>query len=243
MKTNLFRISGIAACLVYLSLLVSQSAPAQAPDSSRAAPGNALQFQIVGGVGVYYISGGSGSTFYRIGADASIHSANSSGTQEGRQDNTGSLGSTSGGPTDQTSSSIQVSVSGLWLMTIAEYSHTSLYVGLGPVGTYSNDKSSYGSTNNYTYPGGSYGYTDINSYSNTKSAWGLGPLALIGIRARAFNLVTNLSAQYQWTSTTYTSTQTYVSPSPSVNVDSGSSKFTGWAIDLRSIQIGVAIDI
>ena len=137
-------------------------------------------------------------------------------------------------------------MSGLWVSTIAEYSRVSMYAGAGPAGAYSYSKNSGGSNQNTTYTGG--GSTVVNSYVSTTSTWGLGPVALIGIRARVFNPVSltaemTFSALYEWTTMANTSTDSNAGSYPYVTVDGGESNSKGWSLDLRSIQIGVLVEL
>ena len=114
--------------------------------------------------------------------------------------------------------------------------------------SYSDDKSSYGSRSDSFYPYDTSSST--TAYANRTTIWSVGPLAIIGIRARLFGPVNlsaemNVSAVYQWTtgsgSSTYQSTDQF--QNSSISVSTSESDLKGWSIALSRIQIGVILEL
>jgi hypothetical protein len=241
-----------AVALLLLPLFIKPEGRAQTSDSSASmrANGGALQFQLIGGVGIYYIGECSSGISFRVGANAHIQHTTSSGTNESMSAYSGGTGpSTMTGKPDQSSSSYDITVSGLFIHTIAEYAHTSLYCGAGPMGSYSEGKITQGSITYSYYPTESF--TSTNAYTERTIQWSVGPLAIIGIRARLFAPVSlsaeiSAAAVYQWWSTSSTSTTQSSGTGyqyTSINVNTSNSDLKGWSIVLNNIQIGVLIEL
>lgn len=229
--------------LLLLSLIIEPKAHAQFADSlsSHQSTGGALQFQLIGGIGVYYIGEWSSSSSYRVGADASFNHTNSSGTNESNSNYTGLSPSSSSSNPDQTSTSYQISVSGLCINKLAEFAHTSLYCGAGPMVSYSHNTYSNTSTSTSSGSFGTDSHSDVQE--NRSTIWGLGPIGIMGIRSQLLQHV-NLSAEmgisaiYQWTSQSSSSTSLTTDFSSS---SSTKSTLKGWSISLSDIRIGVII--
>ena len=241
--------------MLWSTMINSQKIYAQTEETTSPSieSSNAIQFQLIGGIGVYYIGGLNGQSHFRIGADILLNNADLSGSGDGYSINT------SGPPTSTSSSSytrkpdeshhsFQINVSTLYLHTVAEYLHTSLYCGIGPSVSYSSSLYENSWLNTNTNSGGTYTYQNTNT--TTSRARSVGPLALIGLRSQIINHVglsaeIGLSAMYGWRSETYlynssnTSTPNYTN----TNTDGSSSNTSGWLVAINSVRIGVIINL
>ncbi|HTY58542.1 MAG TPA: hypothetical protein VMF59_06970, partial [Bacteroidota bacterium] len=146
--------AAILFAVIVLSLLAVPAARAQTADTSSAliTHGGALQFQILRSFGVYYFGTWGSSSYFRIGADASFSSSNTSGTDQSSNTFTGSPGSSSKGSPEQATSSFGINVSALWIQTIAEYARSSLYFGAGPMLSYGGSGQNSSTTDTYSTP-------------------------------------------------------------------------------------------
>jgi hypothetical protein len=86
MKTKSSLSIYLGILLLFLIILNSQRVFAQTADSaavSSSTSGGAIQFQLVGGIGVYYIGDWSPASRFRVGADVSWNHSNQSGSNTG----------------------------------------------------------------------------------------------------------------------------------------------------------------
>ena len=240
------RLSTLA--IVLIVLVYSRQTFSQTADSLLNTSGGALQFQLIGNLGLFYLAPCGSNAFLRIGADGSFgHSSNSTDLAQ----STSSV--SSGGPPSSSqwtnkpegkSTSYTISLSAAYALNIAKYANSSLYLGVGPMTGYSyNHSSSTGST---TYGGSSSSYS--NDYNRTEKTWSLGPFALLGVRAQLVSHVsltaeTSVSALYQWSSITSASHSGYTYPPQgfSMNDDYSNGTTAGWDVALKSIVIGVVV--
>jgi hypothetical protein len=255
MKMKSSRTMFLGILLLFSTMLNLQRAHAQTPDSisHSSTSSGAIQFQLIGGIGIYYIGDWSPVSRFRIGADVSLNHSNQSGGGLGYSIDTEPLPSSSSSSNntsqpEETSNSYQISLSGLCLENFAEYKHTSIYCGIGPMVSYSWSRS----TSNY--PRSNYGtydtskYIDNNEYTNRASA--IGPIAIFGVRSRLLDHVAlsaeiGLSALYQWSMQSNSYTSTYSSQtSPTSTFNNGNiSHLKGWVLSLNDIRIGLIIEL
>jgi hypothetical protein len=211
-------------------------------DSTRQSIAGGFQFQLIGGLGLYYFCDSRTSSSFKVGFDASINHSNSSGNLKTLDGDIASQVSTSGNP-EKASSSDQISASALYVYYIAEYAHTFLYCGLGPMASYSYEKG----LDNWTSssPGVS---TFTNANENVSTVWGVGPVGMIGIRSRIIEHVSlsaemSFSALHQWTSqsSSLTYTATYTAGGTYKTVHTSESTLKGWSISISSIRVGIIL--
>jgi len=240
--------------LLIFTVLNSQSGYAQSTDSLTHSPtsNRAIQFQLIGGIGVYYIGDWNPASHYRIGADVSLNHSKQTGSyvEYSMQTEPPPSPTTSSGGTsqpEQTSNSYQVSLSGLYLQTLADYKNTSIYFGVGPIVSYSWSRT----TSKYPHTStGTYDTTisvDNNEYTTKASA--IGPLAIIGLRSQLIDHVAltaeiGLSAVYQWTMQSNSYISTYGTPASSSTFSNGDVvRLDGWAVSLNAIRIGLIVGL
>jgi hypothetical protein len=244
MKTIDSRPICLGMMMLFCTFLFPQRTLPQITDSLSRASSGSLQFQLLGGLGIYYITDWGSTSYLRVGIDGYFNHSDNSGDGNGYS----TYSSTSGTPSSSTSTrqpeenstSYDVSVSGIYALKIVEYANSILYCGPGPMVSYSNSKLS--TTSSSTRTEASSTYQDTYTNNSTGKTWGIGPLAILGLRNQLLNHVSlsaemSLSALYQWSSHTYASTST----STSNNGDNSSSK--GWYISLSKIRIGVIVDL
>jgi len=253
MKTVFIKIIDLVIPIVLITTLNSQNAHSQSTDSiTHSSPSiGAIQFQLLGGLGLYYIGDWNSASHYRIGADFYLGHSNQSGGSVTYNINTapgaqGPLYQTN--TPDQTSNSYQISLSTLYLQQIIEYKHTSIYCGVGPVISYywgrSNDRTTY----YQAIPSDTT--TAIYNNENTSKTSGIGPLIIIGLKSRVLDHISltaeiGLSALYQWTMDSYSYNSTYYGPGSyaSASTAGNISHLNGWDISLTDIRIGLAIEL
>ena len=252
MKTVRAHSVSIAFLIIFLNSAVDSKAISQTNDSlsTYQSSSAALQFQLIGGLGVYYLAECSSFGNLRIGADASFNHTGSSGSS---QSNTTYLGGTpvyssqSGSP-DQSTTSYQVSLSGLYLHRLVAYEHATLYFGAGLVASISHNKY----TNNLTSTSStSYGAqsSSINEYVSKTTTWGAGALGIVGIRTQVYQQISlcaeiGFSALHNWTSEITTSTTRQNEPPPFDFTNSTTtSDLKGWSLSLSNIRIGLIIAV
>ncbi len=251
MRTETLSRMPFVAVTCVLSLLFAPAVQSQSVDSSTTARPHspALQFDLIRDFGVYYIGAWGSSTFFRIGVDLSYSNESSSGTTTTTSNSTTGSNYSDAGKPDNTTLSYAITVTGYWIQTLAEYGHSSLYVGAGPMVTYSRLKFAYSSSSNQTNT--PFAYSTTESSVETTTGWGFGPAAVIGIRARIVEPVSvtaelNLSALHEWTTSSSTSTDLSIDSSNNTNtitVSTGSSDMKGWTITLDNIRIGIIVDL
>ena len=256
MKTTCSRTIHITIVLLLSTMLSLQTAHPQTTDSliHASSSNGAMQFQLIGGIGVYYIGDWTPASQFRIGTDVSFNHSNQSGSNNGytiysyTPPSSSSVQENIRQP-DQTYNSYQTSLSGLYLHNLAEYKHTFIYCGVGPMITYSWNRST--SINPETYVSNYTSSNNDNSESTNKRS-GVGPLAIIGVRSRLLNHVSlsaelELSAVYQWTMQTssdiYTSSNSSFSPPTNTDTSSDITHLNGWAISLNAIRVGLIIEL
>ena len=236
-------------------MLNSQNVISQVTDSlthSSVSQGG-IQFQLIGGLGLYYIGDWSPVSHFRIGADFSLNHSNQSGSSTGYDiySNTPptqqSAQNTTNQP-EQTTNSYLISLSALYLQNIVEYKHASIYCGIGPMISYSWYRGVDKSTNSQYAPYDSNTY--INNGENTNKTSAIGPLAIVGIRSKLLDHISlsaeiGLSALYQWTMESDSYVTTNISPGPYVQTSNNGSvsHLNGWTISLTDIRIGLIIEL
>lgn len=247
MKTIDARPIRLGMAVLCAMLLFSQSSFPQSSDTLTGASSGSLQFQLIGGLGAYYIGSWEPTSYCRIGADVSLSHASASGDGDSYNSYPGG-GSTTLNSPDQQSTSYGISISGVYLRRIARYANASLYGGAGPMVSYSFRRSSNTSTAETIQAS----TTTVETYSNddTQKTWGIGPLVLVGVKNRLVDHVSlsaemSLSALYQWKASSYGSLQTSnYSPSYTTSSSNGSnSHLKGWDISLSGIRIGVILEL
>lgn len=256
MKTKSSHSIYLGVTLLLSVLLYPQRVYPQISDSltNPSTSNGAIQFQLIGSIGIYYIGDWSPASHVRLGADVLFNHSDQSGSNNGYSINTStpppsSSSSSNTSEPDKTSNSYQISLSALYLQKLAEYKHTSMYFGFGPMASYS--WSRY--TNKYKYSF-TYSYnnttTSTNNDENTSKTLAIGPMAIIGIRSQLLDHVglsaeIGLSAVYQWSTQSYSYSSTYDSPYPNSSTSNqGSvSHLKGWAISISAIRIGLIIDL
>lgn len=246
-----------AICLAILTITImtfdSQRTFSQTTDStsSSSASGCALQFQLIGGVGIYYIGELNQSSYFRVGADVSLNHSDQSGDETTQY----LYSSSSSSPTSdttlskpvQTTNSYKISISGLYIQKLAEYKTTFLYCGAGPLLIYSWDRGTSNSPSTEISEGAAY--TEGYTYENTSKTSGIGPAAIFGVRSRLVDKVglsaeVVLSAIYQWNTQTNSSSSTSSSVSyTSADNSSGISHLNGWAVSVANVRVGVVIEL
>jgi hypothetical protein len=253
MKALFFRKVAIGIILTLFIVLGQQKVYAQSVDSlTRSKPSQAaLQFQLVGDLGIYYLGNFDSNSHFRIGADFSLNHSSQSGNENGYSIETYPPPSQTSTETtitkpDQTSNSYQISLSAVYLQELVEYKHSSLYAGIGPMISYSWNRSVNNSSNSqfYTYDTSIY----TSNYENTTRTSGIGPFALIGIKSRLLDHISlsaeiGLSALYQWTTQTNSDVTIYSPPSTQRYNDGNISNLSGWTIAITNIRIGAVIDL
>lgn len=237
-----------AICLAILTISIitfgSQETFSQTTDSTSSSSAfcGALQFQLTGGVGIYYIGELSQSSYYRVGADLSLNRSDQSGSESSLSSSDTTLSQPK-----QSTNSYQISLSALYIQKLAEYKKTFLYCGVGPMVTYSWQRgtSSYPSTDYYQ------GTTESEKYSSeyTSRISGIGPMAIFGVRTRLANQVgasaeIGISAVYQWNTQSGSSSSTYIGyGTTSTSNNSDISHLNGWAVSLANVRVGVVFEL
>jgi len=256
MKTILSKRGYPIILFVLSSMLIPQELFPQSADSlTQSLPfEGGIQFQLIGGMGIYYIGNlGSGSHF-RVGADLSLSNSNQSGNRDNYSFNyftaaPYSNSSIESNKPHQKVNTYTVSVSGLYLQNLVKYKHATIYCGVGPIIDNSWSRSTDDYTDSYTFSSGNI-YTTIENDETTSKSMGAGPLLIFGIKSQLFSYVQltaefELSALYQWnsqTSSTRTTTTGSTINSSTTNSDNVS-HLSGWAITLNPIRIGVIIEL
>ncbi|HUI29159.1 MAG TPA: hypothetical protein VLX91_03000 [Candidatus Acidoferrales bacterium] len=240
--------------LLTLTLLISpERSFSQAPDSTSASLtfGNALQFQLIGGVGLNYLGELNSSSYFRIGADLSLSHSNQSGSQSNSEVESYAPPSVNSDTIatnpDQTSNSYGITLSGLYVRKLAEYRNTILYLGAGPEVTYSWTKSSDDEPGTRT-SGGVSASEGTDNESTNKTA-GIGPVAVLGVGSKIIEQVSltaeiGISALYEWNSSS--SGYIYSLDQPSYQYterSNSSSHITGWVISLANVRVGILIGL
>ena len=128
----------ITIVLLLSTMLNLQKAQAQTTDSliHSSSFNSALQFQLIGGIGIYYIGDWSSVSGFRIGANVSLNHSNQSGNSNGYDISIYTPPSPSNvqenaSQPEQTSNLYQISLSGLYLQKLAAYKQTLVYCGIG----------------------------------------------------------------------------------------------------------------
>lgn len=256
MKTISLKMTYLGNLLLILTMLNSQNVHAQTTDSLtyHSTSNGAIQFQLIGGLGVYYIGDCGSAPHLRIGVDLSFDHSDQSGGNSAYSISTStppssSSSSHSASDPDQTSNSYQISLSGLYLQQLADYKHTSVYCGVGPLATYAWDRyrSKYPRTFIDSYNNSS---TSLENNENTYKSSSIGPLTIFGIRSRLVDHVglsaeIGLSAVYRWTTESYSyrSTSTSSGSSSSTYENGNISNLSGWVFTLNAIRIGLVIEL
>jgi hypothetical protein len=252
MKNSFNKTIPFTVILWLTTIFNSTSAFSQSTDSLAhlSSSSGAIQFQLLGGLGIYYIGDWNSASQYRIGADFSISHTNQSGGGITYTFNTvpATGGQYNTTQPNQISNSYQFSLSALYLQRIIEYNHALFYCGVGPTLSYdwgrSNDKTTYfASVQNNTG-------TQIYNNENTTRTSAIGPLAIIGVRSRLLDHVSltaelGLSALYEWTMQSYSYNSTTNGPGSNRNASTTGniSHLDGWTISLTDIRIGLAIQL
>jgi hypothetical protein len=252
MKTTILRRISFGMIMLFCTFLFPQRGFPQTPDSLFRTSGESLQFQLLGGLGIYYIGNWGTASHFRVGFDVSFSHTDNSGDGNIYSINYSTPGSTSSSSStnqpEQNSTSCNISLSGVYVQKVAGFANALLYGGAGPMASYSysRNSSATGSTSTDTYS------TTFNTSANstTTRTWGIGPLAILGVRNRILDHVSlsaevSISALYQWTSGTalYHSLSSY-SPTSSSGYEQGSnSNLKGWDVSLSSIRIGVIVEL
>jgi hypothetical protein len=255
MKTKCLKIFYLGITFVCVAILNSEQSYAQTMDTltNSSFSNGAFQFQIIGGIGIYYIADLSTDSHLRIGADVNLNHSDQSEDRSGYSIYTSGSPSSSNLTTttsqpEQASNSYQIIFSTLYLQKIAEYKHINLYCGVGPMLSYSWNRSTTKSGSTSTYSSGinSYVYTD----ENTSNSRNLGALTILGVNSQILDHVgltaeIGLSASYNWKTYTssYSSSNTGTSSSPNSNVNSDVSHIRGWSVEINAIRIGIIIGI
>jgi hypothetical protein len=252
MKTTQSRPICLGMMMLFCTFLLPQQTFPQITDSLSQASSGSLQFQLLGGLGIYYLSDCSSTTYFRVGIDGYFNHSDNSGDGTGYSTYSSTSGTTNSytitTQPEENSTSYEVSVSGVYALRIVEYANTNLYCGAGPIASYSHSKSSTTSSSTSTDDTGTTMESQTNN--NTGKTWGVGPLAILGLRNRLLDHVSlsaeiSVSALYQWTSRTYNSRYTSTS-SPAITSASNygnTSSSKGWYISLSNIRIGVIVDL
>lgn len=255
-KANILSVHGIPRDSIR-QVPAANSTNSQAADTlmHSSTSGGSIQFQLIGGIGVYYIGDWTASSFFRIGADLSFNHLNGSGDSLESSNysstspyNTGASGNSS--QPVHTSNAYRISLSALHVQKLLVYKQTFTYCGIGPLVSYSWSRS----TNdiNTTYATNQYYSIDGDITENTNKISAVGPFVMLGIRSLLINRVSvsaeiGFSALYQWTTQTNsrTVTETYTNPSESSNTNNNGSisHLEGWDISLYAIRIGLIIEI
>ena len=244
----------LAIMLLWCTMLNSQIATSQTTDSLSQ---GFLQFQLIGGLGIYYIGDWTTSSFFRIGADLSLNHTNQSGDslQLSNYTTTPPSSTSASSNTSQpghTSNSYQITLSALHVQKLLVYKQTFTYCGIGPMVSYSWSRSTNDIPTSYAQTYGTTTYYTSGEYisENTNKISALGPFAMLGVRSLLINRVAvsaeiGFSALYQWTTQSNSSTTTSTNPSGSSNTsDAGSiSHLEGWNVSLYAIRIGLIIEV
>ena len=238
----------IIGCLMLTALAPGKTA-AQIADSLGNPSCSALQFHLIGDVGVFYLANFGPGSFLRVGVDGSWGHSDKSGEREDIYTSLPSTGSPSTdynvqNPEDK-NTSYTVDISGVYALNLVGFANSSLYAGAGPMVSYS-----YGSGSSTTsYVNGTLDhYREASTTSSTTKTWGLGPVAIVGVRCQIIRQVAltaevSASAMHEWTSYThlwYFESQ-YTGQNPSAGIDSENDHTTGWRASLNSIIIGVVV--
>jgi len=239
--------------MLFCTVLFPQRAFPQTADSLARTSSGSLQFQLLGGLGVNYIGDWGPASHFRVGIDATWSHADNSGDGNDYSIYSSTPGSTSSSwsttQPEQSSTSYKISVSGVYAQEIAGYANAVLYCGAGPMVSYSYDRNSSATPQTRIEVSGTY-FTTYAS-SSTSKTWGIGPLAILGVKSRILDHLSlsaevSISALYQWTSETRFTRVMYVYPPPSsgsVNDFGGNSNLKGWAVSLSGIRIGVIVNL
>jgi hypothetical protein len=246
-----------AAILLLFTMLNSQGVLSQTTDSllSSWALDGAVQFQLIGGLGVYYLGDCGHVGHYRIGADLNYSHSNQSGNGSGytmysSTPPPSSSGNSNTSKPEQNSTSYQISLSGLYLQQLAEYEHVFMYCGVGPMVSYSWNTNT---SKSQSIQINSAGYVSSyeNDYGGTDKTSGIGTLAIIGFRSRLLNHVglsaeIAVSAVYQWT--TQSNSSTYFSNSglasnTNTTINSDVTHLDGWAASVSTIRVSLIMEL
>lgn len=232
-----FRITTIAAFILFTfptftSPARQESAP---PDSSAISRGDAIQFHLVGGYALSYVSSRSEQSALRFTGDVSY----SGSSLEGPMKSTSSPSTVQN--TDETSEghsyAIDVTVSYLHSLDVTD--NTFFYFGLGPSARYARtyQKNTYNETAS----------TDPQPYNskneNRTTDWGIGIRVIAGVESSLSSDVSVL-AEYQlsgfttWSHTNYKSS--YWSGPSSTSYTTERDR-RGWQVEFHSIKLGIAV--
>lgn len=232
------------------SLLSCHSLNAQTLDSATAATPTrgALQFQLVGGLGVNYFAPLGNSSSLRLGADVAFKHGHSDATYD-EHALLYPMGPTiSWGYPEADATSYEFTVSGLYIQALSEFMNTSLYCGVGPSASFSFSKT-LGNIDDRSMTGASFNSVTGTS-ENKSTVRGIGGLALLGAKARIIERISLsaelcFSALYQWSNTSlYSETRYFYSEgSSSQTFDSRSSSSRGWSTAVSNIRVGLLIGI
>ncbi len=250
MKTTILRPICVGMIALLCASLLPQRTFPQTPDSLSRRSGEWLQFQLLGGLGIYYIGNWGRASNFRVGIDASFSHTDNSGDGNSYSIYSSTSGSASSSSNvnqpEQKGTSYRVDISGLYAQDIAGYANSTLYCGAGPMTSYSYDRNSRSTPYVRTDPYGTTRETAANSDKST--TWGIGALAILGVKSQLLAHVSlsaevSISALYQWTSQTSSSSYTsdYPAAGQSVSTGGSNSHSAGWSVSLNKIRIGLLI--
>lgn len=204
------------------------------PHNSVLSESSAVQFHLIGGYAVSYLSPLSTNSSFRITADFNLNSSSLEGPSKS---NSPSYTQDIDRSSDYSSYGVDVVVS--YVYSTAMTVNSSFYFGFGPAVRYSK------SSNDGTYvehpSASSSGFR--NEYGDRAVDWGVGARAIVGLQAQLTTTV-SLLAEYQisafhlWRENR--SKSSYSSPySSGSNWSSIDQK--GWEFTLNSIRLGIAV--
>ena len=242
-KSYSFGCLSVFAILLLMSLH-SQQLLSQTRDSLSGSGGGALQFQLIGNLGMYYLVHVGSSSYLRVGVNGSYDHTDNSGDGN----NYYFPSSSSQTKPSEKSTSYSVALSGVFALKIAGFANSALYCGLGPLTSYSVDNSYSTLSYSYTSDVSNLAYTQVHSSAN--KVWGVGPLGILAVRTHLFGSVgltaeVDLSAQYQWTSGTSNDHYERVDPTSGSESSNGGTNqhLAGWKVEISSIIIGVDVEL
>ena len=254
MKTSYSRIFYFGVMMFCYTLFNSETTYSQTIDSlSHPSNSNgAFQFQLLGGIGIYYIGELNSVSHFRIGADVSLNHSDQSGNNSGSSTYTSepplySSSSSNSSEPNQTGNSYQISLSALYLHNLVEYKQSTMYAGVGPLLSYywNRSISKYPSTSTYSST-----TTYSNSSENTSKTSSIGPLSIFGVKSKLVEYVDisaeiSLSAVYQWTfqSSSFSSTNGNLPSYTSTSSNNNISRLSGWSVSINAIRIGLIINL
>ena len=254
MKTGHSKRNYRAAMLLLSTVLSSQVILSQTTDTTSSTSCGAVQFQLVGGLGVYFLGEYDKVCHYRIGVDLNYSHSDQSGDGSGYDiysSSSSSSGSSLKSQPDQKSTSYQITLSGLFIQQLIEYKHALLYCGVGPMASYAWDTRSNKSQLTQTNIPSLSTTSSTNVQGSSSKTSGIGPLAIVGVRSQLLEHVglsaeIAVSAVYQWTtlSDLYSDSSVY-SPSMSTNsTKEGSVAHThGWPVGVSGIRVGLIMEL